>query len=163
MCVDTQDVTVEVIEPDPPFPCPNKRVVYECTVEGYIAIRWILPPDDMTVLAFAGFEDLGSNESNGTFTAFLNMSDRMGDTFSITSTLLIQCLDNLNASSLTCGGVPSSGDTVDRMIPIIVSGEYIVSNIIHTPFNDAVTTDSVSGLTLTVYTYVNCKRIHRHT
>ena len=112
-----------MIEPDPPIPCPNKSAVYECTVEGYIAIKWILPTDDMTTLVLGGFEDLGSSESNGTFTAFLNRSDRMGDTFSITSTLQIQHLDNLNDSSLTCGGVPISGVTVDRMINITVSGE----------------------------------------
>ena len=124
MCIDTQDVTLAMIEPDPPFPCPNQSVVYECTVDGYVAIRWILPTDDMTVLAFAGFEDLGSNESNGIFTAFLNRSGVVGTSFSITSTLQIQRLDNLNGSSLTCGGVTSLGDTVDRMITITVSGEW---------------------------------------
>ena len=77
----------------------------------------------MTVLAFAQFEDLGSTESNGTFTAFLNRSDRMGDAFSITSTLQIQRLDNLNDSSLTCAGVPIEGDIVERMITVTTSGE----------------------------------------
>jgi hypothetical protein len=120
---DAQDVTLELIEPDPPILCPSKSAVYECTVEGYIAIRWILPTDDMTTLGFSGGFDMpGINKSNGTFTAFLNRSDEVGTDFSITSTLQIQRLDNLNGSSLTCGGVPTSGVTVDRMINITVSG-----------------------------------------
>ena len=122
--VDMQDVTVKVTEPDPPFLCPNKRVVYECTVERYIALRWILPTDDMTILGFAGSQIPGTNESNGTFIAFLNRSDPVGDSFTITSTLQIQHLDNLNGSSLTCVGVPVSGDVVEDMITITVSGEW---------------------------------------
>ena len=113
---------MEVIEPDPPFPCPNKSAVYECTVERYIGLRWILPTDDMTELSFSGGFDMpGINISNGTFIAFLNTVDLAE--VSITSTLQIQRLDNLNDSSLTCGGVLNGGGTVDRMITITVSGE----------------------------------------
>ena len=115
---------MKVIEPDPPFPCPNMKVVYECIVERYIALRWVLPPDDMTILGFSGVQMPGTNESNGTFIAFLNRSDPMEDSFTITSTLQIQHLDNLNGSSLTCVGVPISGDTVEDMITIAVSGEW---------------------------------------
>ena len=114
---------MEVIEPDPPFPCPNQRVVYECTLEGYIALRWILPTDEMTGLGFGGLEMPGTNDSNGTFIAFLNRSDQMGASFTITSTLQIQHLDNLNDSSLTCVGVTTSGNNVEDMITITVSGE----------------------------------------
>ena len=113
-----------MIEPDPPFPCPNQRAVYECTVDGYAILRWILPTDDMTVLGFSVLDMPGTNESNGIFTAFLNRSDLMGDTFSITSILIIQRLDSLNDSSLTCAGVLFAGDIVDRMITITVSGEW---------------------------------------
>ena len=114
---------MEVIEPDPPILCPNKSVVYECTVEGYITIRWILPTDDMTVLAFTGGFDMpGSNKSSGTFTAFLDVVGTELEV-SITSTLQIRSLDNLNGSSLTCGGVAYFGDIMDRMTTITVSGE----------------------------------------
>ena len=116
---------MEVIEPDPPFPCPNKSAVYECTVEGLVIIlTWVLPPD-MTELGFNLLENPGINKSSGTFTAFLNRFGIIvvGSVISITSTLQIQHLDNLNGSSLTCEGVPSSGDRVDRMVTISVSGE----------------------------------------
>ena len=114
-----------MIEPDPPILCPNKSVVYECTVEGYTILRWILPTDDMTELGFSVIDTPGSSTSSGTFTAFLNRSDIItGTGYSITSTLQIQRLDNLNGSSLTCAGVPTSGDIVDRMITITVSGEW---------------------------------------
>ena len=41
-----QEITLEVIEPDPasqPVPCPNKTLVYECTVDGYVGLVWTLP------------------------------------------------------------------------------------------------------------------------
>ena len=71
----------------------------------------------------------GINRSNAIFTAFLNRDDVV-DTYSsrignsITSTFRLQHLDNLNETSLTCVGLTPSGDIiVERMIPIIVSGE----------------------------------------
>ena len=73
----------------------------------------------MTELGFDTFDTPGNSTSSGTFTALLK--DVVVQT--ITSTLQIQRLDNLNESSLTCAGVPSSGDPEDRMITVTVSGE----------------------------------------
>ena len=71
-----QEVTLKVIEPDPasqPFPCPNQTVVYECTLDGYLGLTWILPTSDMP-LEFSALDDVGTNctTPNGQFNATLN-------------------------------------------------------------------------------------------
>ena len=99
-------------------------------MDGYLVLLWILPTDDIFRPIFGRFELPGATESNGIFTAFLNRSDPSEPnyainetTYSITSTLQIQHLDNLNESSLTCRGY-LFGDLVNRTITITVSGEW---------------------------------------
>ena len=120
-----QDVTVEVIEPDPSILCPNQRVVYECTVVECFTLIWMLPTDNGATFdwVFDYFEMLGTRQSNDIFTAVLNRSDPLDIGYLITSTLQITQLDNLNDSSLACAGIPVEGDPVTTMITITVSGE----------------------------------------
>ena len=120
-----------MIEPDPasqPFPCPNQTVVYECTVDGYIGLAWILPTSDMTVLGFTAVTAIGAtrNTSNGQFIATLNNRELVGDdSLLMTSTLLINPpLDEFNSSALTCTGAAAEGDRNGmNMTNVTLSGE----------------------------------------
>ena len=78
----------------------------------------------MPRFVFTALDMPGTNTSNGIFTAVLNRSDLIIETFFlIKSTLQIQHLNNLNESSLTCAGLEATVGRVDRMISITVSGE----------------------------------------
>ena len=127
-----QDVTLEVIEPDPasqPFPCPNQTVVYECTVDGYIGLTWVLPTSDTTTLVFTQGNIVGDTNTalNGQFSATLTNSERITGSNPVvnlmTSTLLIN--PPLNGLALTCLGSAAVGGEMDGMVitNITISGE----------------------------------------
>ena len=128
-----QNITVELIEPDPTsqqFPCPNQTVIYECRVLVESSeIVWVLPTNDNANLRFLGTEMSGTTRSapDGKFIATLIESVPVEGTspvrYLINSTLHIQPpLDNLNGSSLTCAG-GTTGQPVMETITITLSGE----------------------------------------
>ena len=86
---------------------------------------WRLPIDDGVTFnwLFSSLEMTGAERSIGIFTAVLNRIDPLDTGFLITSTLQITQLDNLNGSSLVCGGFSDADDPVTTMITITVSGE----------------------------------------
>ena len=111
-----QEVTLEVIEPDPasqPFPCPNQTVVYECTLDG---LTWILPTSDMA-LEFSVGDNVGFNRttSNGQFNAILNNNERITGSnptvFLMTTTLFINPpLNEFNGLAVSCEGAATGGN-----------------------------------------------------
>ena len=124
-----------MIEPDPasqPFPCPNQTVVYECTVDGYLGLSWILPtPSSDMPLEFSALDDVGSDRTtpNGQFNATLNNNERIpGSSPAVnlmTSTLLINPpLNEFNGLAVTCVGAATGGG-VNRMAMtnVTLSGE----------------------------------------
>ena len=129
----SHEVTLEVIEPDPasqPFPCPNQTVIYECTVDGYLALSWILPTSDMS-LVFSAVDDVGTNRTtlNGQFNATLNNNKGIPGSSPVvnlmTSALLINPpLNEFNGLAVTCVGAATGGG-VNRMAMtnVTLSGE----------------------------------------
>ena len=124
-----------MIEPDPasqPFPCPNQTVVYECTVDGYIALTWVLPTSDTTTLVFTQGNIVGDTNTalNGQFSATLTNSERITGSNPLvnlmTSTLLINPpLNDFNGLTLRCIGAAAVGGEMNGMkiTNITISGE----------------------------------------
>ena len=130
--LDAQDITVELIEPDPAsqqFPCPNQRVIYECRVlAGAFSVTWVLPSGDDAVLILGGSEQIGTtrNTSDGQFTATLTGSESVGmaGAFKINSTILIKPpLDVFNNSVVTCRANSIVVINPTNMSTITLSGE----------------------------------------
>ena len=128
-----EDITVEVIEPDPAsqlFPCSNQRVVYECRIlVDSSELIWVLPTNGSANLGFVGGEMSGitRSTSDGKFNSTLIESVPVEGTapvrYLIYSTLHIQPpLDNLNGSLLTCTG-GTTAHPVMETITITLSGE----------------------------------------